>query len=55
MRFWDLDDIQSQKPPLFKMHAGHDLGVKFNKPIPDPDEEIEEEDGEEGGLGSELT
>ena len=37
------------------MHAGHDIGVKFNKPIPDPDEEIEEEDGEEGGLGSELT
>ena len=55
LRFWDLDDIQAQKPPLFKMHAGHNLGVKFNKPIPDPDEEIEEEDGEEGSLGSELT
>ena len=37
------------------MHAGHDLGVKFNKPIPDPDEEVEEEEGEEVDLGSELT
>ena len=47
LRFWDLDDIQAQKPPLFKMHAGHDLGVKFNKPIPDPDQQEEEEEGEE--------
>ena len=23
LRFWDIDDLQSQRPPVFKFHAGH--------------------------------
>ena len=23
LRFWDIDDLQSQKGPVFKFHAGH--------------------------------
>lgn len=41
LRFWDLNDMQSGKPPLYKMHAGHDLGVKFNTPVEDLEEEEE--------------
>ena len=46
LRFWDLNDMQSGKPPLFKMHAGHDLGVKFNT-LPTADAEDQEEEKNE--------
>ena len=57
LRFWDLNDMQSGKPPLYKMHAGHDLGVKFNTPVHNLEEQEEEKDevdeaGEDNRLGS---
>jgi len=50
LRFWDLNDMQSSKPPLFKMHAGHDVGVRFHTPIADAEgDEEEEKTGENEG------
>ena len=47
MRFWDLDDMQASKPPLYKMHAGHDIEVKFHDPIVDIEEDKEDNEAEE--------
>ena len=47
MRFWDLDDMQASKPPLYKMHAGHDIGVKFHDPIIETEEDKEDNEAEE--------
>jgi hypothetical protein len=40
LRFWDLTDLQTPKPPIWKMHADH-MSPSINRELQEANEKAE--------------